>query len=300
MVGAVVVLYNPDVSLLDSLLESIVGQVQRVFVIDNTPGSSEGFSSYFDKYPSSILYVPLGENKGIATAQNVGIRECLHAAYSHVLLLDQDSVLPPGMVNELLKAEAELMQAGEKVAAVGPVMVEEKNGTRYGAVRHGWFHTNWISIDPSAFEPVATDHLNASGSLIRATVLGQVGLMLDELFIDAVDAEWCLRAHSKGFNCYVAPNAIMAHSLGDLVVHAFGRDIILHNDTRNYYIVRNNTYLLRVNSMGWRWRLFDLVYIPKFILVRLWLSGKKLNSFKLLFGALLDGVIGRLGPIAQK
>ncbi len=171
MVAAVIVLYNPDMSLLDRLLRSVVGQVQSAFVVDNTPGSFVAFSSHFEKYQGIVSYVPLGENKGIATAQNVGIRESLSAGHSHVLLLDQDSTLPPGMVTKLLEAETALIQSGEKVAAVGPLIVEVKNGKRYGAVRHGWFHTSRISIDPSTDKPVATDYLNASGSLIRTEVL---------------------------------------------------------------------------------------------------------------------------------
>ncbi len=298
MVAAVIILYNPDLPALNRLLQSIEGQVERTFIIDNTPGSSAGFASYFEKYKLSALYVPLAANKGIATAQNSGIQKSLSAGYSHVLLLDQDSELPSGMVRKLLAAEAKLLKAGESVAAVGPLVVDEKNGKRYGAVRHGWFHTSWISIDISETEPVLTDYLNASGSLIRAAVFEQVGLMLDELFIDAVDTEWGLRCRSRGFNSYVVPTAMMGHSLGDTVVRAFGRDIILHRNIRDYYIVRNTAYLLRVLSMGWRWRLFALVYIPKYIIFHSLLSENTYGSLKLLLRALFDGLSGDIGQIA--
>ena len=73
MIAAVIVLYHPEPSLLDRLLRSVVGQVDKIYVIDNTPGSNADGSSYFDQYQTNISYVPLGENKGIATAQNVGI-----------------------------------------------------------------------------------------------------------------------------------------------------------------------------------------------------------------------------------
>ncbi len=68
MVAAVIVLYNPDMSLLDRLLRSVVGQVDKIYVIDNSPGSTADFSSFFDPYQDSISYVPLGENRGIANA----------------------------------------------------------------------------------------------------------------------------------------------------------------------------------------------------------------------------------------
>ena len=85
MVAAVIVLYHPNLPLLDRLLRSVVGQVDKIFVIDNTPRLTADSSSFFDEYEAKIQYVPLGENTGIATAQNVGIRASMNAGYSHVL-----------------------------------------------------------------------------------------------------------------------------------------------------------------------------------------------------------------------
>ena len=42
-----------------------------------------------------VSYVPLGKNRGIAEAQNIGIDLSIKGEYSHVLLLDQDSALLP-------------------------------------------------------------------------------------------------------------------------------------------------------------------------------------------------------------
>lgn len=136
MVAAVIVLYNPAVPLLDRLLRSTAGQVEKMFIIDNTTGSSEKFSSYFHNYEGRVSYLPLGDNKGIATAQNIGIRRSMDAGYSHVLLLDQDSALPLDMVKKLLDAEHRLLSEGKKVAAVGPLFVDEKTGRLPKAIRH--------------------------------------------------------------------------------------------------------------------------------------------------------------------
>ena len=73
--------------------------------------------------------------------------------------------------------------------------------------------------------------------------------MREDLFIDWVDIEWCLRAESQGLESYIVPSAIMMHSIGDDTVRVLGRDINLHSDLRNYYMVRNATYLLRVSTM---------------------------------------------------
>jgi rhamnosyltransferase len=300
MVAAVIVLYNPNMSLLDRLLRSVTGQLDQIFVIDNTPGPAECGSTYFDQYRGNILYVPLGENKGIATAQNVGIRLSIDAGHSHVILLDQDSALPSDMAMKLLDAENELVRQGKQVAAVGPLFVDEKTGKMSYAVRHSWLRVRRISIHPSATEPVETDYLIASGSLIRVSVFEQIGMMSDELFIDWVDVEWCHRARSYGLHSYVVPNVTMAHSVGDRTVRVLGKDINLHNDIRNYYIVRNATFLLKDKRMGWRWRLYITRWLPKYLFLRFLLAPQRWRTLSLLSIAFLDGLSGNMKRFSQE
>jgi rhamnosyltransferase len=298
MVAAVVVLYHPELPLLARLLESVLGQVDTVIVVDNTSMPSAEFSEFFEKYNNRVVYIPLGENMGIATAQNVGIRKSLSEGYSHVLLLDQDSFPPVDMVNKLLSAERKLLQSGKNVASVGPIFIDEKSGATSKAIRHALLHVRKLTVDATMEEPVEADYLIASGSLIRTLVLADLGAMRDELFIDWVDIEWGLRARRAGSKCYLVPDAVMKHSIGDTYVHLIGKNINLHNDTRNYYIVRNAVYLLRLKSMGWRWRLITVLKIPLYVCFYSWHSSNMWNSFLILCKALSDGVRGRVGRLA--
>ncbi len=297
MVAAVIVLYNPEMSLLDRLLRSVVGQVEKIFVIDNTPGSTADFSSFFDQYQANISYVPLGENKGIATAQNVGIRKSMEADYSHVLLLDQDSALPIDMVKKLLDAEQELLRTGKKVAAVGPLFVDEKTGTISRSIRHQYLKIKREPVDPNASAPIETDYLIASGSLIQTVVLQNIGGMMDDLFIDWVDIEWGLRGIAKGYASYIVPTVLLKHSVGDVAIQVLGREVHIHSDVRNCYIVRNATYLLRIPTMGWEWRAVTIPRIPHYIALYFWYSDHRMRSLNLLLRAFWDGVCGKLGRL---
>jgi rhamnosyltransferase len=294
-IGAAIVLYQPDVGLLNRLLRSLEGQVSEVFVVDNTPGSSPAFSSFFTKYPLNIRYIPLGENRGIAEAQNVAIRQSREAGCSHVLLLDQDSALSPGMVAELLRAERELTCRGVRVAAVGPLFIDEKTGEASRAIRHGYLRVRKVRIDRYAVDPMESDYLIASGALIRTCVFDAVGIMRDDLFIDWVDIEWGLRARVREYQSYIVPKAVMAHSIGDRTVRVLGKDINLHSNIRHYYLVRNAAYLLRMRHMGMRWRSVTLLKIPQYVIVYSFYSKKRLKSLRLLFRAVLDGLFGRMG-----
>jgi rhamnosyltransferase len=278
----------------------MAGQVDRVVAVDNTPGLPGISPAFWERFPYRISHIALGENKGIAEAQNVGIRQSIRDGCSHVLLLDQDSAPSPGLVSKLLAAEMKLLKAGKQVAAVGPQYVDEKTGTPSCAVRHGCLTVRRVNLDPRSDDPVETDNLIASGSLTRVDAFRSVGMMREDLFIDFVDTEWGLRARSKGYKSYCVPDAIMMHSTGDAAIRIFGKEVYVHSDVRRYYRLRNAVFLLRLRSMGWQWRSYISPRIPYYILLYVWLSERKLRNTGLMLKALRDGLSGRLGPLREK
>ncbi len=295
MIAAVVVLYNPDIALFHRLLQSVVSQVEHAIVVDNTPGSSRGLSPIPASYLERVTYVPLGDNMGIATAQNAGIRLAMDGAYTHILLLDQDSIPAGDMVSQLVRAERDLLDSGCRVAAVAPLFFDSKTNKPSHAIQHKALWVKRVRIDPAVDAVVKSDYVISSGSLIRVSAFRTIGMMLDALFIDWVDIEWGLRAAAHGYSCFIIPAAIMEHSLGDEVVRIPGRDVHMHSDIRNYYIVRNATYLLRVKSMGPRWRVLCALKIPQYVFFYSAHAPDKLRSVALLMRAVLDGAGGRLG-----
>ncbi|WP_458718168.1 glycosyltransferase family 2 protein [Pseudomonas gregormendelii] len=292
-VAAVVVLFKPDLAILERLLKSLVGQVDGVFIVDNTPGAD------LDSYPDSFAceswsYHPLHDNLGIARAHNVGIDLARDAGYSHVLLMDQDSALTPGTVATLLAEEQKLLASGKKVGAIGPVVVDEKTGEAAPAITSSSTGGKRTPIDLKSHAPVATSYIIASGSLISTAVLTTVGGMKDELFIDWVDIEWGERAASLGYVSYLTPLVTMRHSIGDEYVSFFGRKINLHTDFRNYFIVRNATYLALWGHGSLSSRLQLARKVPLYIVYYSLCSKRKLYSTKLLCLALYDGVIKKM------
>ncbi|HEY1804592.1 MAG TPA: glycosyltransferase family 2 protein [Terracidiphilus sp.] len=299
VIAAVVVLYYSRPDELDRLLRSVIDQVNMVFVVDNTPNPIQEVAMLVARFAPRACYFPLMENMGIAAAQNIGIEKSTAALCSHVLLLDQDSALPGGMVESLLTAEAVLLRDGREVGAIGPQFIDEKSRRPSASIRHRSFWIQRLYLDPDSVDPVETDHVIASGSMIRTSVLQHIGLMREDFFIDWVDIEWCMRARSKGYISYYAPNAVMKHSVGDSVVTVLGRDVHLHNDLRNYYMLRNAVYLFRLKSMGWRWKINFAPRIPCYLVLYPLLSKRKMWNLRLVLKALSDGMRGRLGKLQQ-
>lgn len=298
-IAAIVVLYHPSPVLLSRLIESISAQVDKIFVVDNTPGKTPECPAALNGCIRHFVYKADGVNKGLAHAQNIGIERALREGYSHVLLLDQDSALPAGAVDGLLAAEDSLLRSGKQVAAVGPMFIDDKTGERSRGVYHRGFRVRWFSVPQEQQNPVETDYLISSGSLIRTSVLRTVGLMRDELFIDWVDTEWDYRAGSYGFTAFLVPSVVMRHSVGDDTGEFMGKRFNLHSPARNYYIVRNAVYLLRDRRMNLSWRLTMLIYVPKYILVHSWISPSRWKSLGQMLRGAWEGLTGRMRLFAQ-
>ena len=299
IIAAIVVTYFPNELLLDRLLRSICNQVKNVYVIDNTPTEDIDWlsSEWFAKSGFDIGYHPLGDNFGIAKAQNVGIELAINDGYDHVIFFDQDSAIPAEMLSKLASAELKLLKSGIKVGSIGPIFLDEKTNKYAPAIRHSGIFIKKIIVLPYEDLPVRTDYLISSGSLIRISVLKEIGFMKGELFIDWVDIEWGLRAGSFGYLNFIISEAVMLHSIGDEFTTIGKRQINLHSDVRNYYIVRNACYLLLDNSIKWQWRANILFKIPQYVIFYsiTSLSKKRVKVFILLLRACLDGFLGRLG-----
>jgi rhamnosyltransferase len=337
MIAAIIVLYYPDLARLERLLESLTNEVEEVIVIDNTPNPAMDVATVVDRPDSHVLYIPLGKNAGIAAAQNAGIIRAASNGHSHILLLDQDSVLLPRTVGKLLAAERELHGSGRQIAAISPLVIDRRTGDRPAAVRYHTFiasefrpdksceqleqnhnfhvHNNRIkgvdSLRKSTlksrslgytycgFAIIPTENLISSGSLIRIDTLKSIGLMREDLFIEYVDTEWALRALSAGYHSYCVPDARMIHSFGDSSVKLFGKNFYLYSNDRYYYKLRNEVYLSRLRTMGWQWRAYALSRIPYHFILYSALSKSRLRASCLLLKAIWDGITGRLGPLPQ-
>ena len=288
-VAAVVVLYNPNISVFERLLKSVIDQVDTVYVIDNSPVESMHDYSAILVSPK-IKYHPLYDNYGIAFAHNKGFELARLNNDSHVILLDQDSELADNTVSTLLSQEEELIKSGVKVAAIGPVFIDEKTGDAAPALFHTTWGTGKHKVDLSSMLPVRSTYIISSGSLISIETVNAIGGMQENLFIDWVDIEWCERASLLGYHSYLTPSVKMKHSIGDEFAIFFGRKINLHSDFRNYFIVRNAVYLAFWSKLRYQSRFQFIRKVPYYLVCYSLMSKSKFQSVQLLCGAIKDGV----------
>jgi rhamnosyltransferase len=294
-VVAIVVTYHPDFNILSTLLNAIQLQVDGVVVVDN--GSSISIEDWLaDAYPD-VAYLALGQNYGIAKAQNIGIAWAKNGHARHVLLLDQDSLPGSCMVENLLSGMRQKKDDGYKVAAVGPKYRDIKCQQASPFVKLKG--RKLCRIDCNEDEVVAVDHLISSGCLISMDALADVGDMNEQLFIDYVDTEWCLRAIHKGYALFGVGSSHMRHDLGDKFTKLFGRTIFVHSPLRYYYIIRNGLWLLRQPWVSSAWRIMDARRLFKIYIVCSLFIGTRFENWKMMSKGMWHGLIGRMGKLHE-
>ncbi|HEY0216254.1 MAG TPA: glycosyltransferase family 2 protein [Cellulomonas sp.] len=300
-VVAVVVTYQPDLAATGQLLHALAPQVSRVVVVDNgsPSGSVEALRSAVDAIGGELLALP--ENLGIAAAQNLGLDRARTAGARAVLLSDQDSVPAGDMVARLVEGLGRARRTHGRVAAVGPVTVDERNpeaALLFSDHRWGPRRAE-VPAEDGALVPAT--FLIASGCLIDADALAEVGEMNTDWFIDHIDLEWGLRARRAGYGLFGVVGARLEHALGDRVQRIPGRerDVHIHSPARNYYMARNTVLLVRSGLMPVAWRWGYLAWITKYTGFYVLAVAPRLRRARLLLRGLADGARGRTGALQE-
>lgn len=244
MVYAIIVTYNPEQKLLDSQFKTLFHQVDGIVYVDN--GSSIKPTLPQNDYVNVIWNE---ENEGLGKAQNQGIKLAIEKGAKYVLLLDQDSELGANMVDTLKK---ELVKLDKNAASIAPIALSAYTGIEGKCINSLGFTVNYKEINGT--EEVA--YTIASGMLIPINVIRVVGEMNEELFIDGVDLEWCLRARSLGYRIFQSSKAKLLHRLGN----GKRSNIFSHSDFREYFIVRNSFLLARLSYIPLTFRIRRVVF----------------------------------------
>ena len=301
-IGAIVVTYLPKEALLKRVLQSLGGQVKKIYLIDNTPQEALQNFGWLDQcwlaqFGLAIDYAAQGENLGIASAQNIGIEKALADQMTDLLFFDQDSMPPPNLCQHLMYAREQLERDGVRVGAIGPLILDEKSNEPSPIIQSGKFWVYGYQPQMGLVDPIPAEYIISSGSLIAATTIKKVGPMLGKLFIDWVDVEWGQRAQKRGYQNFVLPTVVMRHSIGDDFVRMGKKVINLHSDLRNFYIVRNAAYLVLHYRFQLAWQITVLLKLPIYIFFfTLHAKGPKIVAFKVLVRAFVLGLMGKLGP----
>jgi rhamnosyltransferase len=253
---AVVVTYHPDRKRLSALMSALASQATDTVVVDN--GSVPEIVSWLkqEEVAGRIHLRLLGENRGVATAQNRGIEVARELQSDYAVLFDHDSLPAPEMVPRLIKAAEQKAAEGWKVASVGPRYVDPRQNNPPPFIRVVGLRLERRACETSD-AVVEVDYLISSGCLIPMETIRAVGSMREDLFIDYIDIEWGLRAKAHGYQSFGVCGAEMFHSLGEDPIPFLGKKFPNHSPLRHYYHFRNAIHLYKEPWVPLDWKLVD-------------------------------------------
>ncbi|WP_024553485.1 glycosyltransferase family 2 protein [Franconibacter helveticus 513] len=262
-VAVVIVTFNPELVKLKLLLAALNNKCNQIYLVDN---NSNNVAEIMQISASQDTVTPIFNktNLGIAAAQNQGIKLSIASGCSFTLLFDQDSLPQDDFIEKLVFSYYQINEF-RKVSAIGPNLYDSRYDFNYSFVilnKYG-FRKKFVP-DVTHKSPVPVSCLIASGMLINNASISTIGLMNEELFIDYVDTEWCLRSKSLGYAIFMAPNVKLEHEIGDANFSFLSYRIPVHSPWRRYYRVRNGFRLLGMHHvpllMSLREILFSLIH----------------------------------------
>lgn len=294
---AVLVSFHPDPGL-PARIELILAQVGALVIVDN--GSSGRELAVLEPLAADprVSVIANGANLGVARALNIGTRQAAGRGYEWALLLDQDSVLDAGMVDELIAVHA-LLPDPAHIAVLGSGFrdihrpePEPGEPSRAGTP---------LAAAPSELPWEAADSVITSGSLLSLATLEDLGAFREEFFIDYVDADFCFRARARGYRIVRTRKPLMSHAIGASTRHAIlgiYRWTSNHSAERRYYMARNDTVMLKEHArLPWGiWALKSLGRRVRTCKKIVLYEDSKLSKVGAVARGWWDGLRGHLGP----
>lgn len=277
--AVVVVLYNPDSTIIDNI-KTYINNVDIIYIVDN---SDQKKTSIVEKLlkNSKIHYIDNKGNQGIAHALNTGAYKAIEMGYKWLLTMDQDS----SFLSEIIES---YFTCFEKYV--------DKQNIAIFSPKHIPLETH---SEDNTCDVIQKTHVMTSGNLLNLTIFEELAGFNEKLFIDEVDHEYCLRAKLEGYSVLEFSNIFLNHNLGEPIsIQRYGRTIksSTHSPIRFYYITRNRLYMWKTyhrlfpNLLG-----IKLINIVKTIIFPLIYHDKKAQRFYYIIRGILHFLIGRYG-----
>lgn len=197
----------------------------EVLVVDNA--SADGSADMVAAEFPWVRLIRSPRNGGYAFGNNQALRVARGEA---VLLLNPDTLLPPGSLRALLDKLHEHPQAG----IIGPKLLRP-DGSMHLACRRSFptpsvaFYRltglsrlfpksrhfgryNLTYIDPDI--PIDVDSVCGACLLVRRAVVERIGLLDERFFMYGEDLDWCLRTRQAGWTVRYEPAVVVQHQHG--------------------------------------------------------------------------------------
>jgi len=184
----------------------------------------------------SIILIKSDDNYGFAEGNNIGIRFALDKLNpDYILLLNNDAVVDPYMLNELINVAEKDLQIG----ILGPTVYDYRNPSEIqsAGTKIYWSKGEAINLISSenklSDEPEEVDSVIGCALLARSELFHKIGYLNKEYFAYLEETEWCVRAHKASYRIVYVPKGKIWHKGGATSNKITG--FTLYHYTRNKF-----------------------------------------------------------------
>jgi GT2 family glycosyltransferase len=266
-----------------------------VVVVDN--GSTDGSVRAIRACFPLVMVIENEENLGFVGGNNVGLRYALDSGADYVLLLNNDTVIDPRFLTELVR----VTEADERIGIASPVIfyydAPDEIWTAGAAIDWATGSTQRLRAGEAAREDETyfdVDFVSGCALLAKREVVEKTGFLDSDFFLYYEEADWCVRARNEGFCIVCVPEARIWHKVS--------RSVGVSSPVISYYMARNALLFLRKHLTGVQWVLSSvrhLVSMARSVLsayVRHDNAHRRANARAQVLGV-WDFVRGRLGGV---
>jgi GT2 family glycosyltransferase len=293
-VHIIVLNYNSREDTLDCLrsLQHLTYRHAAVILVDN--GSTDGTTEVVRKQFPSVKIIETGQNLGFTGGNNVGIDYSLDNGADYIMLLNNDTIVAPDMIDVMIAA----MQQDPSIAISGPTIYyyDQPDVVWSAGSTVDWERglTSMLGIgesDKGQFgqTPREVAFVTGCALLARRDVWEKVGLLDNRFFMYYEETEWCVRAARVGFKIAHIPTAMMWHKIS-----LEARETSPHTV---YYMTRNRLLFLQHTQANLRtWLYIVSEYARTFVNLsfRRHLRDRR-HLRRIIFRAIKDYSTGRFG-----
>ncbi|MGN6564067.1 MAG: glycosyltransferase family 2 protein [Thermomicrobiales bacterium] len=216
----------------------------HIILVDN--GSEDGTAAAVRARFPAVQVIENGANLGFAAGNNAGLQYALAGDDEFVMLLNNDTIVDPHMIERLLAP----MRADPAIGITGPKMLyfDQPDVIWCAGNRIDWRTGESVRLqaderDDSADDtPRDVDFITACGICFRRAVLDQIGLLDSRFFIYYEETDWCTRARHAGWRICYTPSARLLHKVSATMGTT--------SPATEYYMTRNVLLFLAKSQGG--------------------------------------------------
>lgn len=278
-IGIIVLSYknvNDTIDCINSLksLNNKHAKTIKIILVDNSPNKS--FLDTIKSHINGFESIYLEENNGYSAGNNVGIRMAIAQGCDYILILNNDTIVEPDFLDELLECY------NEDVGIVAPVILrfdDKKNWSTGGKYRK--LLCNYIMLRDNLSYNREAEFINGCCFLASRQIFEEVGFLSEKYFMYGEDADFCYQLTKHGYKNVVAYKSIIYHK----VSASTGIGSLF----QTYYIYRNRLLFIQSNFKGYK-RLVSLVsnFIQCLAVATRFLFIGKIRHFKIMLLAIKD------------